>query len=200
VQKLDEGLTLTCSVTASNAIGPSSPATSLGVKVAVPNVHLCPRATGKLDGQTLGLVKLGMTRQQARHEYKHSSNRGKQYEDFFCLTPIGVRVAYGSPKLARTLPKKERHEFENKVIWASTSSAFYALKGVRASATVKAAGKKLKLTGPFHIGLNTWYLAPNGSSTGVLKTRHGIVEEIGIGDKALTDTHKAQVAFLHSFS
>jgi hypothetical protein len=200
VQKLDEGLTLTCSVTASNAIGPSSPAVSNGVKVAVPNVHLCPAATGKLDGETLGLVKLGMTRQQARHKYRHSSNRGKKYEDFFCLTPIGVRVAYGSPKLARTLPKNERKEFENRVIWASTSSAFYALKGVRASATVKAAGKKLKLTRPFHIGLNTWYLAPNGSSTAVLKTRHGIVEEIGIGEKALTNTHKAQVAFLHSFS
>jgi FG-GAP repeat len=196
VQKLDEGLTLTCSVTASNAIGPSSPATSNGVKVAVPNVHLCPAATGKLDGQTLGLVKLGMTRQQARRKYKHSSNRGKKYEDFFCLTPIGVRVAYGSPKL----PKKERKKFENRVIWASTSSAFYALRGVRASATVKAAGTKLKLTGPFHIGLNTWYLAPNGSSTGVLKTRHGIVEEIGIGEKVLTANHKAQVIFLHSFS
>jgi hypothetical protein len=196
VQKLDQGLTLTCSVTASNAIGPSSPATSNGVKVGVPSVHLCPAATGKLDGQTLGLVKLGMTRQQARRKYKHSSNRGKRYEDFFCLTPIGVRVAYGSPKLAG----KERKRFENRVIWASTSSAFYALRGVRASATVKAAGKKLKLTGPFHIGLNTWYLAPNGSSTGVLKTRHGIVEEIGIGQKVLTNTHKAQVAFLHSFS
>ncbi len=196
VQKLDEGLTLTCSVTASNAIGQSSPATSNGVKVTVPNVHLCPAATGRLDGQTLGLVKLGMTRQQARRKYKHSSNRGKRYEDFFCLTPIGVRVAYGSPKLA----KKERKRFENRVIWASTSSAFYSLRGVRASATVKAAGKRLKLTGPFKIGLNTWYLAPNGSSTGVLKTRHGIVEEIGIGEKVLTAGHKAQVTFLHSFS
>jgi hypothetical protein len=37
--------------------------------------------------------------------------------------------------------------------------------------------------------------APNGASTAVLKTRRGIVEEIGIGDEALTSGHKAQRAF-----
>jgi FG-GAP repeat len=200
VAKIDEGLTLTCNVTASNAIGKSSPATSKGVKVPVPHVQKCPGATGKLDGTTLGLVKLGMTRKEARSKYKHSSNRGKKYEDFFCLTPIGVRVGYASPKLLDTLPKAKRAQFKDRVIWASTSSAFYTLKGVRAGATVKAASKKLKTGKPFHIGKNIWYLAPNGSSTAVLKVRQGIVEEIGIGDKALTKGHKAQVNFLNSFS
>jgi hypothetical protein len=33
----------------------------------------------------------------------------------------------------------------------------------------------------------------------VLKVRHGIIEEIGIGDKRLTQSHKAQRAFLSSF-
>jgi hypothetical protein len=64
-----------------------------------------------------------------------SSNRGKKYEDFFCLTPIGVRVGYGSP---------------------------------------------------------------NRSSTAVLKVRGQIIEEIGISDKPLTTTHKAQLNFLKS--
>jgi hypothetical protein len=200
VAKIDEGLTLTCNVTASNAIGKSSPATSKGVKVPVPHVQKCPGATGKLDGTTLGLVKLGMTRKQARSKYKHSSNRGKKFEDFFCLTPIGVRVGYASPKLLDTLPKAKRAKFKDRVIWASTSSAFYTLKGVRAGATIKVASKKLKTGKPFHIGKNIWYLAKNGSSTAVLKVRQGIVEEIGIGDKALTTGHKAQVKFLNSFS
>jgi hypothetical protein len=193
-------LTLTCNVSASNAIGKSSPATSKGVKVPVPHVQKCPGATGKLDGTTLGLVKLGMTRKEAGAKYKHSSNRGKKYEDFFCLTPIGVRVGYASPKLLDTLPKAKRAQFKDRVIWASTSSAFYTLKGVRAGTTIKAASKKLKTGKPFHIGKNIWYLAPNGSSTAVLKVRRGIVEEIGIGDKALTTGHKAQVNFLNSFS
>ena len=200
VQIDDEGLTLTCTVTASNTAGSASPATSDRVAVTVPVVKGCPRATGALSGVKLGLLRLGMTRSQARKAYKKSSNRGKKYQDFFCLTPRGVRVGYASPALLKTLPRGERARYNGKVIWASTAYAFYSLDGVRPGATVAAAGKLLKLTGPFHVGLNFWYLAPNGPSTGVLKVRDGIVEEIGIGDKALTKDHKADLAFLKGFT
>jgi Putative Ig domain len=199
VQSVDQGLTLTCTVTASNAGGASTPAASAGTPVPVPHVARCPAATGKLSGITLGLLRLGMTRAQALHAFAHSSNRGKKYEDFFCLTPRGVRVGIASPKLIKTLAKSER-KLAGRVIWASTSSLYYSVRGVRCGATVAAASKVLKLTGPFHIGLNYWYLAPNGASTAVFKVRGGIIEEIGIGDKALTDGHKAQVAFLTSFT
>ncbi len=200
VQKIDEQLTLTCTVTASNQIGASQPATSSGVNVPVPHVARCPAATGRLDGTTLGLVKLGMSRGQARRKYKHSSNRGKKYEDFFCLTPIGVRVGYASPKLLHTLSKRERKSLADRVVWASTSSAYYTVHGVRAGATITAAGARLKIGKPFRVGRNTWYLAPNGSSVAVLKVRGGVVDEIGIGDKELTKSHKAQLNFLKSFS
>jgi hypothetical protein len=169
------------------------------VTIPVPFVKRCPRATGTLAGTRLGLVTLGMTRAQARRAYTHSSDRHKQYEDFFCLTPIGVRVGYASPKLLHTLPSAKRAHLSNRVIWASTSSGYYAVHGIRPGATIAAAGAVLKLTGPIVIGLNHWYLAPNGSSTAVLKVRHGIIEEIGIGDKRLTHGHKAQHAFLSSF-
>jgi len=197
VQTGDQELTLTCTVIAVNSKGAGAPALSTkGAAVPVRHVKGCPAATGKLSGQTLGLVSLGMTRAKARKKYAKSSNRHKRYEDFFCLTPTGVRVGYGSP----ALPKSVRKRFAGRVIWASTSSAYYAVDGIRAGATVAAAGARLKLTAPFHIGLNTWYLAPIGSSTAVLKTRHGLVEEVGIGQKALTKGHKAQLAFLKSFS
>jgi len=149
--------------------------------------------------QKLGLLRLGMARAQALHAFAHSSNRGKKYEDFFCLTPSGVRVGIASPKLVKTLPKSER-KLAGTVIWASTSSFYYSIHGIRCGATVAAAGKLVKLTGPFHIGLNYWYLAPNGASTAVFKVRGRIIEEIGIADKQLTRGHKAQVAFLTSFS
>jgi hypothetical protein len=158
----------------------------------VPHVAKCPAATGKLSGTRLGLVHLGMTRTQARHAYTKSSNRGKQYQDFFCLTPIGVRVGFGS----RKVPKK----YANHVIWASTSSAYYTVQRIRVGATVTAARKVLKLTGPIKVGRNDWYLAPNRTSTAVLKVRAGLIEEIGIGDKALTQGHKAQLDFLESFT
>ena len=200
VQKGDEQLKLTCTVTASNAKGPSSPATSKGVPVPVPHVAKCPAAQGKLSGGTLGLLSLGMTRAQALHAYKRSSSRGSKFKEFFCLTPNGVRVGLGSPALLKTLPKRERGKYSGRVIWISTSSAYYAVKGIRAGATVAAAGKKLKLESPFHIGLNFWYLAPNGGSIAVLKVRGDIVEELGIGDKALLQGRAAQRAFLGSFS
>jgi len=200
VQTSDEGLTLTCTVKAFNGGGFGSPSTSKGVSVPVPFVARCPRATGRLSGRTLGLVKLGMTRAQARREYVHSSNRGTRFKDFFCLTPIGVRVGYASPTLLDTLGSAERKLLQGRVVWASTSNALYVVHGVRPGATIAAAGKHLRLAGPFHIGLNYWYLAPDSDSTAVLKVRHGIVEEIGIGDKQITQGHKAQLAFLKSFS
>ena len=87
-----------------------------------------------------------------------------------------------------------------RVIWASTSSGYYSVRGIRPGATVAAAGAHLELAGPFHVGLNYWYPAPNGSSTAVLKVRRGIIEEIGIGDKRLTVGHRAEINFPKSFS
>jgi hypothetical protein len=62
------------------------------------------------------------------------------------------------------------------------------------------AARVLRIGRPFHIGLNYWYLAPNGASRGVLKVRHGIVEEIGIADLRLTANRRAAWRFLSSFS
>jgi FG-GAP repeat len=199
VQNGDEQLTITCTVTASNSAGAGTPATSNGIFIPVPKVKGCPAASGRLSGTTLGLVHLGMTSAQARHGYTHSSTRGFKYKDFFCLTPNGVRVGLGSPSLLKTVPKAERKRYANKVVWISTSSAYFAVKGIRAGATVAAASRALHTGTPFHIGANYWYLAANGSSTAVLKVRGGIVEEIGIGVKQLTTGRKAQRAFLTSF-
>jgi hypothetical protein len=191
VQAANEQLTLTCAVVASNAKGPSTAVTSIRSRVPVPKVPKCPAATGSLSGTTLGLVHLGMTRAQARKAYTKSSNRGHTYLDFFCLTPIGVRVGYGSP----SVPARYRNE----VIWASTSSAFYTLHGIRVGATVAAAGKTLKLAGPYRVGLNEWYFAANGASNAIFKVRRSVIEEIGIAERSLTSTTKARKAFLKSF-
>jgi hypothetical protein len=111
-----------------------------------------------------------------------------------------VRVGYASSKLLRGLSKAKRKPFRDRVIWASTSSAYYAVHGIRAGATIAAAGRALRIGVPFKIGRNTWYLAPNGASTAVLKVRHGLVEEVGIATNSLTRGRKAQRAFLNSFT
>lgn len=199
VPTADEGLTITCTVVAFNGGGAGAPAPSHSVTIGVPVIAGCPRATGRLSGTTLGLARLGMTRAQVRRSYTKSSARGRRYEDFFCLSPIGVRVGYASPLLLKALSKKARAALKGRVVWASTDNGYYTIKGIRAGATIAGAKKKLHVGKPFHIGRNYWYLAPNGRSTAVLKVRRGIVEEIGIGDKALTHGRKAQSALMHSF-
>jgi hypothetical protein len=194
VASLDEGTTLTCTVTASNVAGSAS-MTSSAVIVPVPFVPRCPAATGSLSGGRLGSVQLGMTSAQAHRAYRHSSDRGKRYEDFFCLTPIGIRVGYASPKLLSTLPAGER----GRVVWVSTSNPRYAVDGVRPGGLLKAASLRLHIGKVLPIGRNDWYLAPAGSVTAVLKVRHSVVEEIGIAEQALTHTRKQQRTFMNSF-
>ncbi len=198
VTTLDEGTTLTCVVTAANA-GGAVPATTSGVKIPIPFVARCPGATGRLSDTTLGLVKLGMTRSEAHFLYRHHSDRGKQYEDFFCLTPIGVRVGYGSPKLLSILSKPARSKLENRVVWASTSNPFYSVHGVRPGEAIAVAAQQLHTEAPLHIGLNEWYLAVEKDSTVVLKVRGKTVEEIGIATNELTGTPHDQNVLMHSF-
>jgi hypothetical protein len=193
----DEGTTITCTVTASNT-GGSAHATSHGKKIPVPYVPRCPAATGTVTTNGMGLIRFGMTRRQAEHAYRHSSNRHKAYEQFFCLTPHGIRVGYTSPKLRKHLPASQQH-LAGKVIWASTTNAHYNIAGIRPPSTLTAAKHALPNGNLFTVGKNQWYIAHHHGTTAVLKIRHGIVQEIGIGDPALTKTRQAEHNFITSF-
>lgn len=76
VHRLDEGNTLTCSVTPA---GSHSRQTSKGLSVPVPHVARCPAATGIISGPTVGPIKLGLTREQERRELRGSSVRASRY-------------------------------------------------------------------------------------------------------------------------
>ena len=195
---LDEGTTLKCVVTASNAGGQAS-ATSNAVKIPIPKVPLCPGATGSMTGTSIGQITLGMTRSRARYLYRHHSDRGKQYEDFFCLTPIGVRVGYASPILLKALSRSERAKVTGTVVWASVSNPYYSLDGIRPGESIAAASRVLGTAAPFHIGLNYWYLARKPTYTAVLKVRGGVVEELGIADNQLTTSRGLQSVLMRSF-
>ena len=200
VRAIDEGNVLTCTVTAANAAGRGSSATSANASVPVPFVAGCPRATGKLSGTTLGLAGLGDTRVQAEQAYSRSTRHGAPNQDLFCLTPIGVRVGYASAKVLATLPVARRKAFQGRVIWISTASAFYAIDGIRPGVRAAVAARSLKLGQAFHIGANTLYLAPAGPATAVLEVRGGIVQEIGIANSRLAQGRVAQRTLLGSFS
>jgi beta-glucosidase len=159
----------------------------------------CPLATGRLRGRSLGLARLGMTRARVRRLYRFSSNRGRHYQDFFCLTPIGVRVGYASPKELRQITRKRRRQYRGRVVWISTSNRFYAVNRVRPGMRLKQARRRLHLGRAFHVGRNFWYFASAGASRGLLKVRRGTVEEIGIASRPLTDGRDAQRRFLRTF-
>jgi hypothetical protein len=163
-------------------------------------VHKCPLATGALSGDVLGPVRLGMTRGQARTAFAPSSSRRTKNVDFFCLTPIGVRVGYASPELLRTVPRGRRKALRGAVVWISTANTFYVLAGVRIGDSLTAARKHLRLGKPLRRGANYWYLARHGSSTGVLEVRYGIVVQVGIADKNISRSRRAGRAFLRSFA
>lgn len=160
----------------------------------------CPEASGRLHGRSLGPLRLGMTRSQARRRLKRFSTRGQRYEDFFCLRPTGIRVGYASPKLLRSLPPSERRGLVGRMVEILTSNRRYAIRGVRPATRLGSLARRLHTGAPYTVGLNTWYLFSAGSSRGVFKVRHGVIEEIGIADLGPTRTHRLTRAFLRSFS
>ncbi|MEA2214282.1 MAG: hypothetical protein QOF83_4230 [Solirubrobacteraceae bacterium] len=159
----------------------------------------CPTATGKLSGRTLGLVHLGMTRSAARHAYRKSSSRHHHYMDFFCVAPNPIRVGYASPKLLGAAPRRERHRLRGRAVLILTANRRYALHGVRPNTRLAKVAGKLHVGKAFHVGRNFWYLAPNGASTGILKVRHGRIEEIGVATRSVTWSRVIARKYLRTF-
>jgi len=173
--------------------GSGSPTTTEG------SITDCPRATGRLHGRTLGLVALGMTREQARRRYDHSSMRSSRWEDFFCLKPIGVHVGYASNELLKALPASERGKLRGRVVLALSANPFYALRGIHPGATLHKASTRLHLSAAMHVGAGDWYTIRNGSSTGVIDVQHGTVHDVGIANARLTGDRQAQLRFIKRF-
>jgi fibronectin-binding autotransporter adhesin len=194
----DEGSRLACDVIATNATGSGAIALSNEIAVTIVPTSGCPAATGTIHSSHLGPVTLGITRATAQRDFPKSSRRGKRYEQFFCLTPVGIRVVYGSPHLLAPLPGKTRSRYLNRVVLASTSSPTYVIDGIRPGSSLAAAKRALHGGNTFVVGANTWYVAAHGSVTDVLKTRHGVVEEIGIAAAGITRTRAQRLRLVKS--
>lgn len=83
---------------------------------------------------------------------------------------------------------------------ALTANPFYSLGHAKPGLGVAGVMRTMKVGKPFHIGLNTWYIAAGVSANGVLKVRGGIIQEVGLANKQLTQTRTAQRRFLTSFN
>ncbi|MFZ0040664.1 MAG: prolyl oligopeptidase family serine peptidase [Solirubrobacteraceae bacterium] len=188
-------------VTTANKYGTAAVNLKAGHSVIVLSVPFsCSRPTGRLHGKTLGPLNLGMTRTTARSHFTKTDTRGRRYMDFFCPARRSIRAGYPSPKLQRPLPRATRRRVKGRVVLLLTANTHFALRGVRPGARLSKSRRKLHPGKVFYVGRNQWYLTPNGSSRGVLKVRHGVIDEIGIADSRLTRGRKASRRFFTSFS
>jgi hypothetical protein len=160
----------------------------------------CPAASGRLTGRSLGPLQIGMTRSRARHLLRKWSTRGHRYMDFFCLSPIGIRDAYADPALVRTLRRSQRRREQGRIVWILSSNPHYALRGVRPGTRLtKRVARRLRISRPYRIGRNTWYVTANGRNPGLIKVRRGYIEEIGLTDRRFTHGAAATLRLLRAF-
>ncbi len=175
------------------------PPVATAVLLRAPRIS-CARAAGAFRATSLEGLRLGMTRARARGLFGSLELRGRKYMDFFCSAAQGVRVGYASPRLLRTLPAAERRRLRGRAILILTSSRHFALHGVRPRARLAKVARRLRVSRPYRVGLNTWYLVPDGRvARGILKVRHGEIQEVGIANAALTASQRERAIFLRSF-
>lgn len=159
----------------------------------------CAAATGRLRGRSLGALTLGWTRARARRALPRFTVTANGM-DRFCLSTRGaIRAGYPSRALLRALPVGQRRRFAGRVILALSANRRYALHGIAPGTRFARAAARLHRAASFHIGLNHWYIVPGRLSDGVLKVRHGVVQEVGIAARALTRGRGAQRRLLRSF-
>jgi hypothetical protein len=193
-------------------LGPSNPyqqytarSDAAGTRVYTTTVRIaatapgCPAATGRLGGTRLGPLKLGMTRAHARSRFSRVSLRARRNLDFFCLSAGGIRAGYPSRALMRHISAVQRRRVKRRAVLLLTSSTHYALHGVRVGTRVNTVRRRLKLSEPFRVGRNDWYVLRGTAAAGVLRVRRGVIEEIGIANRRLTSTRPAARRFLAGF-
>lgn len=151
----------------------------------------CAEPSGRLAGRSLGPVTLGMTRARVRSRFARVFTRGRRYMDFFCPRSGGIRVGYASPDWLRTLSGGAWRRLTGRVVLVLTSNRHYTLHGVRVGTSLASVPRRLRVGAAFPVGRNRWYLAPDGPSYGVLKVRHGVIEEVGIATAQLTGARRS---------
>lgn len=141
-----------------------------------------------------------MTRNQARAAYRRSSLRSSRYQDLFCLKPTGLSVGYPSQTLLRALSSSDRKKLAGRAVWALTANSHYAVGAIRPGAKVASAKRALTAARVVRVGRVSWYFLPERAATVVVQIRAGVVREVGIATKQLTQTAKADSLLARSLS
>jgi hypothetical protein len=159
----------------------------------------CPNPSGRLNGNTLGRLKLGFTRARARRALTHFTVNHSI--DNFCISAGHViRAGYPTNALLRSLPKRERKQLSGKIALLLTNAAFYKLDGIKPGTKLtKKLGRRLHRLEVLKADGANWYILPGKQSDGILKVVRNVVVEVGIGNRKLLPTRLATERFLTSF-
>ena len=179
---LDEGQAISCVVSAHNA-GGGVTSSSAGVVVAQKGTLHCPQPSGTLTAGRIGPLTLGAGRATERRALKRYAVTHYGFDDFCLYGGWGIRAGYRSARVVLLL----------------TANPFYRVDGITPGVAIAAAARKLKVGTGFVIGLNDWYVAPGHGVNYVFKVRHGVIQEIGIANRALTTGRARQKRFLSGF-
>jgi 6-phosphogluconolactonase (cycloisomerase 2 family) len=158
----------------------------------------CADPTGQLSATTLGAVTLGATRARTHQILPRFTVRSYHTDDVCLAGGQGVRVGYASARLLGTSSVAKQTTTAT-VVLALTANRFYTLNGVRPGARLATAAHQLKLAPAIRWGVNDWYVVPGATSNGLLKVRHGVIQEVGIVNKQLTNGRAAQLRLLRNF-
>jgi 6-phosphogluconolactonase (cycloisomerase 2 family) len=162
------------------------------------NAADCAAPTGQLSAATLGVVTLGATRAHTHRLLPRFAVYSYHTDDFCLAGGHGLRVGFASARLLGTSPAA-RQTTAGTVVLAVTANRYYTLRGVRPGTRLATVARRLKLAKAVHWGLNDWYVVPGGASNGLLKVRHGVIREVGVVNKRLTNGRAAQLRLLRSF-
>ncbi len=161
----------------------------------------CPFAEGRVHGHVLGPVRLGLRRAQVgRRDPGEVSTHGRRDQQFLCLQPSGVRVAYPTPRVLSRISHRARGRARGRVDAITTADSYYAIRRIRTGSRVRTASRRLHLGAPLRIGGARWYLGRDGSVLAIVQARHGRVTELGIALRAFGTSRAAERTLLRSFA
>lgn len=156
--------------------------------------------SGSLSATKLGLVKLGGSWAGAKRAYRGGSARGRAHLFFFALSEGSITIGSGSPGVLRGLEVSQRKALKGRVVWTSTTSGHYTLRGLQMGATLASVRRTLPHGQLFRVGGKQWYVASYDENAAVVELADGRVSALGIALRAVTRDARADRALLRSLA
>jgi hypothetical protein len=141
-----------------------------------------------------------MTRATIRGRFTKRDRRSHRFIDVFCAGHSVISVGYPSPGLLASVAPSQRRRLSGRAVLILTSNRHFALRGVRPGARLARVTHRRHLGRPFVVGRDDWYLLADRSARGVMRVRRGIIEEVGIANRSLTNRRAKARRLLGSLS